>query len=465
MLREASPNKYRNYPAPVVADFGFAQFCPAGKQCYGRGGTPGNESPENGAPYYLKNGKLIAPSGSLNSKSDVWAVGNVIWSLMIGKEGHECMNFRQNPQPREPPMGGPRGNYSLPLTLLVAEAMKYYAEDRLSFGQLLRKIRLLTGEHHLPAHDNVSGLRSAAANDPKWQQPKFHLDVPADKFPLYSKLRYQPDRAKPPGAAPPHRMRKLSKDVEYKGRISADTRGLSRAGSVRKAVANQTWQEHQRWLQKRRKLKEQKGQGGFRVPDSADDDGQVEEEEIEGLEEPEDKNDVDFDAGNLDWMDVDTPSAHPMRTRAQKKQAQQSRSAAAGAKEQQQGVGEMDVDPSELPPALRLGRPASKGKGKAKAPAPGAAAQLPRPRTNRRQPADLDPPHPAPPGRLPRLEFPRQRRSGNARPGAGAGESPLRQARPSAHPLRRMDSALRAELERDRARMRARKEESRRKRN
>ena len=292
LLSGPSASKYPGYPSPVLGDWGFVQACPAGVPRKGRGGTPCTESPENGGKCWTKSGRFITSGAALNPKSDVWSVGMVIYGLMDRKEGLDYLNFRKDPQPRVPNMTHLRGQYSNVLLGLAAECMNYYPEDRPSFGDLLHRIRLHTSGQGHGFVDQVRGLRSKSANDPAWQRAENRLERPIEVFRMYSKLAWIPDTDKPGPKRvnlprPPHPARKLSEQMEYKGRVSADDTSLQRAGSVRRKAAElgpAGREAHLRFLNAKEKGKgmrarararleetRRKNAGGFRVPDSNDD--------------------------------------------------------------------------------------------------------------------------------------------------------------------------------------------------
>lgn len=288
MLSTPNPEKYPWYPSPVLADFGFAQLWEQGTRAPpSRGGTPTCESPENAGYCYRKDGththETALRGEPLNRKSDVWSVGNIVWGLMAIHEGDHRMNFRGgNDEPRDAPIGELEGHYSESLLALVADCMEYYPEDRIDFSECLRRILMYTGEHPDRKYDHVHGLRTAREDDADWDMPGVRLMVQEDQFRMYTKLAHAPNAypafpANPLIPDPPHEARKLEQDGRYKGPVSADTRGLSEAGSERRhAAGGHTRREHMRWLADRHQARQvgdvpTHAKVGYYVPDSDDD--------------------------------------------------------------------------------------------------------------------------------------------------------------------------------------------------
>lgn len=378
LLGSPDPNKYCNYPRPILADFGFAQFCPPGQQCIARGGTPTSECPESTGLYFDKVGRPVHRA-CLNRRSDVWCVGYIIYDLMSLDEGNAKFNFREDPTPREPPMHVLQGHYPDAMLELVRCCMRYHPEDRIGFQELLNRIRRCTGEHHDPSRNHVRGLRGAAAHSRLWQDRNVMLTTPVDKWPLYTHLAHAPD-GKTGVPRPPHKTRKFSKQMEYKGPVSADTRSLRRAGSVRKHAATHTQQSHERFLNRRKKMEAKKRtKSGFHVPDSSDDDADDEDVGIERLAQDEREQwqsvsrTADAPQQAAEEMDVEAPNTPPHHSRAR---ASQSRSAAAGAGPDERRVlrvvNGMDAE-SSSPPAQPARSPTRQSRSA------GAGAPLVRP--------------------------------------------------------------------------------------
>lgn len=392
MLGAPNPNSYPGYPSPVMVDFGLAQLCPAGEQHFGRGGTATCSSPENLGGFVTlddtecdklplthsksqggrrpavsllelhipcSNGRCKVdqhirhdPSSNiplsehvrsnLLAESDVWSVGNVIYSLVLASEGDGSLNFLDDPSPREPDLQEFKGHYNPELLTLIADCMRYYPEDRIGFVELLERIRMHTGGHLDPRLDLVKGLRRKEVYNQLWQHPAVRLRMPNDKWQLYSKLAPRvPDRAID-AAYPPNNKRRFSPEMEYKGPFSADTTNLQHREKKRKHAAEHSRMSHLRWLQKERKKELMRKQGTLVDPDSNDDeeDGGRELRGAEKQNTPEGEQTV----GVANSFERDDDAAF----------------ATAVAASQDQAEADMDAETSEAPGQTRPQRPLSR---------------------------------------------------------------------------------------------------------
>jgi len=79
-------DRYRGYPAPKVGDFGLATVITKDDKRkakdFAQCGTRFNPAPEQ-LPV------RFSPAEIPTSKTNIWSVGNVVWSLMEGEEGDD----------------------------------------------------------------------------------------------------------------------------------------------------------------------------------------------------------------------------------------------------------------------------------------------------------------------------------------------------------------------------------------
>ena len=153
-LDTENPFHYSMYPTPRVGDFGYAAYnrsdgdhSYAGYPVLQQWGSKLFTAPEQGRE----------DNGAHTSKSDVWAVGCCLASLMWRREGirrKDWHKMNQEPEGWEPYMHEEPGvgSYSDDLCDLVSDCMQYRQDDRPTFPRLLRRILRLRERHNQDLH-------------------------------------------------------------------------------------------------------------------------------------------------------------------------------------------------------------------------------------------------------------------------------------------------------------------------
>ena len=150
--------RFRGYPMPKVGDFGLC-WTPAngphGKECQKECGTPYNRAPEQ---YLVGEIDML----TMDSKTDVWGVGNIMWSLIEQETGDHRAKWDDNfksPNDHDPDTSEkPRfreiskKRYSTILRGLIQSCMFYNPAQRPDFERVLRTIR--------QAYDHKPSIRS-----------------------------------------------------------------------------------------------------------------------------------------------------------------------------------------------------------------------------------------------------------------------------------------------------------------
>ena len=160
-LGEPADDQFPVYPQAKIADFAMAIQVPDSDSRpigpLAHTGTPQHAAPE-------MHGK---PQGARPStKTNVWGVGIVLYSLMAGTngvitgdEGKEWFQWNME-EKREPPAFDQSATlkYSLQLRNLVLACLRYAPLDRPNFDFLLREVQKHTGDG-LEGDDRADGLR------------------------------------------------------------------------------------------------------------------------------------------------------------------------------------------------------------------------------------------------------------------------------------------------------------------
>ncbi|KAI7122677.1 hypothetical protein KC352_g32685 [Hortaea werneckii] len=148
-------------------------------------GTRGNRPAEQMHHLY---GKQRKPR-MMDSRTNVWGVGIVLWSLIELEEGDHRLKFDTNddecdgdPERLNEPTFRPRASehYSAELLELISACTRYEQKDRPDFADLLKHIKHYTRPSS--ASDKASGLRGAAANDPRWLREDHRVETPPEKW-------------------------------------------------------------------------------------------------------------------------------------------------------------------------------------------------------------------------------------------------------------------------------------------
>ena len=156
--------QFPNYPEVKLADFGLAAQIPdpdpRGVSHSVLVGTLDHQAPE-------MRRELRAPDGSwvpVSTKTNVWGVGIVLYSLISGTFGvsYDGWFIYDQDGRREPPEFDQSAisKYSLELRNLVMACMRFDVADRPTFDWLLHEIKRHTGDG-APADERASGLRDA----------------------------------------------------------------------------------------------------------------------------------------------------------------------------------------------------------------------------------------------------------------------------------------------------------------
>ncbi|KAI7623525.1 hypothetical protein KC319_g18095 [Hortaea werneckii] len=125
----------------------------------------------------------------MDSRTNVWGVGIVLWSLIELEEGDHRLKFDTNddecdgdPERLNEPTFRPRASehYSAELLELISACTRYEQKDRPDFADLLKHIKHYTRPSS--ASDKASGLRGAAANDPRWLREDHRVETPPEKW-------------------------------------------------------------------------------------------------------------------------------------------------------------------------------------------------------------------------------------------------------------------------------------------
>lgn len=187
-----SHERYTGYPMPRLGDFGLCTIKkmndPRKAEDYVMGnGTRGNRPAEQMHHLY---GKQRKPR-MMDSRTNVWGVGIVLWSLIELEEGDHRLKFDTkdddcdgDPERLNEPTFRPRASehYSAELLELISACTSYEQKNRPDFADLLKRIRHYTRSSS--AFDKASGLRGAAADDPEWLSEGNRVETPPEKWKL-----------------------------------------------------------------------------------------------------------------------------------------------------------------------------------------------------------------------------------------------------------------------------------------
>ncbi|KJX96576.1 hypothetical protein TI39_contig613g00020 [Zymoseptoria brevis] len=160
---------FRGFPTAKIGDFGAACFIPRGgtrtfKQIGSRDiGTECCQAPEQTAELLFDDNE----THFLDSKTNVWGVGNVMWSLLQGAEGDIALKNGFSKDNRTPAdfSAEVKNDYSSTLLDLIMECVRYLPQDRPTPSELHSNIQKATGEG---SKDFADGLRSAPKDDPNF---------------------------------------------------------------------------------------------------------------------------------------------------------------------------------------------------------------------------------------------------------------------------------------------------------
>ncbi|CZT17809.1 uncharacterized protein RCC_03645 [Ramularia collo-cygni] len=189
---------YRNYPIPKLGDFGLAVFPKPPATKYAWNQPIGYMAPEQCNSRLLQPGQVLppltglplgSPETGLSSKSDVWAVGYVMWSLLTGKGVDPSYRQAMSPngqfqRERTLQYSIDQTAYSPTLRNAIYRCLRYQPAERPNFLQLLHYINLHTGSH--VANDLSQGLRHAEANPTN--AGRFPVPLGVDNYGLGGKM-------------------------------------------------------------------------------------------------------------------------------------------------------------------------------------------------------------------------------------------------------------------------------------
>ncbi|GIZ42468.1 hypothetical protein CKM354_000573800 [Cercospora kikuchii] len=166
----ADDKSFPGYPRAKVGDFGLAIAIPPNDprdlEALRTQGTAEHVAPEMQVRLEVSN--VRRPQ---STKTNVWGVGIVMFSLLAGKYGpctvKETWFDWDRPSRREPPEldASAQAFYSRELVNLVMACMRYNDSDRPSFDHLLAEIRKYTTPG---AHDRAFGLRHLSPEHPEY---------------------------------------------------------------------------------------------------------------------------------------------------------------------------------------------------------------------------------------------------------------------------------------------------------
>ncbi|KAK5134615.1 hypothetical protein LTR08_006271 [Meristemomyces frigidus] len=147
-----SGDKYSGYPMLKLGDFGLATMLPENDSS-----DPEDLDVPVGSAFCRAPEQIDHDWGKHSSKSNVWGVGNIIWSLIALENGYEGLDWEDEEelrgvalQPRLPmPPFNPeqRNQYSAKLLELTSQCLAVDQSERPTFRQLLRRIHRATEAH------------------------------------------------------------------------------------------------------------------------------------------------------------------------------------------------------------------------------------------------------------------------------------------------------------------------------
>ncbi|SMR43754.1 unnamed protein product [Zymoseptoria tritici ST99CH_3D1] len=176
-LGENTGDTFRGLPTAKMGDFGAAVFAPEDdtrpfddfhQDDYG---TDACRAPEQLSETLI--GDQDDRRRRMTSKTNLWAVGNTMWSLIHCKEGDPALEKGFDREHLTPHAFGPevKAEYSSTLTDLIMTCLQYLPEDRPTMDHVLSEIRAVTGVKNslgLQRKDRARGLRAAAKDDKRF---------------------------------------------------------------------------------------------------------------------------------------------------------------------------------------------------------------------------------------------------------------------------------------------------------
>ncbi|KAK4541908.1 hypothetical protein LTR36_007272 [Oleoguttula mirabilis] len=197
-LGTPSVGRFEGYPTPKVGDFGLCRMIPrndetrTGYYCCPTG-TRFNRSAEQSGHIYENETEVRRP----DTKTNVWGVGIVLWSIMELEEGDHRLEYGDegssghegDPELVQEPTFRNRvqQRYSKDLRDLISRCLRYEQADRPTFRQILRQIR--RHADGTSAADHAGGLRAAPKDSSLWLEDRHLLDHKADGWPLQTSLQ------------------------------------------------------------------------------------------------------------------------------------------------------------------------------------------------------------------------------------------------------------------------------------
>lgn len=179
-LPSSSSSVYKGYPVPKLGDWGLAYLCPGGPTstcnplAFAARGTEGYKAPEQNRMGTIR---------PLSSKTNVWAVGAVLYTMLAASAPKRSSNLSDTDGAFDVTA---EKKYSQELRGLVLTCLRSEPDQRPSFDFLLKKIRRYTAPG---SKDKAGDLRDASVNRGAFTG-KFELDHGKnDMWALGSRLR------------------------------------------------------------------------------------------------------------------------------------------------------------------------------------------------------------------------------------------------------------------------------------
>ncbi|KAI5359103.1 putative serine/threonine-protein kinase, active [Septoria linicola] len=170
-------SNFVGYPQPKVGDFGTAILVPPNDS---RNVTSliQRATDDHNTPEQL--GELLGPDSATvvrqSSKTNVWGVGIVMYSILAGQfgpvgEGEDLWFDFSKADRREPPSldATARGTYSVHLRNLVMACLRFNTDNRPTFDHLLQECMKYTNPA-VPADDQADGMRDIQPSDANFDQ-------------------------------------------------------------------------------------------------------------------------------------------------------------------------------------------------------------------------------------------------------------------------------------------------------
>ncbi|PPJ50601.1 hypothetical protein CBER1_05727 [Cercospora berteroae] len=208
-LAHNTSNIYKGYPALKIGDFGMATILSTDSakryapNRYLRTGTDFCTAPEQ---LRLKADGTL----EISSKTNVWGIGIVLWSLLHSRAGGDFAIYDPTPLtqgqsfhfPRDPQtatFSAKHGDhYSQELRDFILDCLTLSPDDRPNFDALAVRVRQATNRLSETAVDRAAGLRDADGDDPRFAGDSYALKLSEERYAMYSFLSRSMDPAPRP---------------------------------------------------------------------------------------------------------------------------------------------------------------------------------------------------------------------------------------------------------------------------